>query len=918
VLEALKSLRIPLATTNYDGLIEEVTEWEPVTWRQGSEAERVLRGEAEGVLHLHGFWKDPESVVLGIRSYHAVRSDLHAQAVLRGLRLTRSLLFIGFGAGLADPNFGDLLRWSRETFEGTEYRQFRLARTSEVDTVQRQHPPEERIFVVPIGESHDDLAPFLRGLAVPIEHARHPVPAESPSMAPEEAPRPAEPARIGRATDAPPGGNALEAGLGGRLIWNVPHQRNLNFSGRDTELQGLRDALVSDPDAAPTQGRVAIHGLGGVGKTQLAVEYAYSQDSQYDVVWWVQCDAPATLAADYAALARALSLPEAHVEGQADIKAAQRWLNEGGDRWLLVFDNAGDPEHLTAYLPRADAGHVLITSRNPAWGRLARPVQLRPLGVEAAAAFLMRRSGRETHASDEECSAATDLANDLGGLPLVLEQAAAYVEETGGSLAAYLRLYRRREAELLADDETEPDHQTTVLTTWELAFGRVTETDGAVDLLRLCSYLASEAIPRDVLASHAERLPGSLPTILSDELETDRAIRALRRYSLVEVVDDRTLSVHRMVQAVCRHRLSAEDRRTWAQAAVHLIAAAFPRDSDDLRSWPECARLLNHCLSAVQHAETLGIADATASQLLNHVALYLEGRAQFAEARAVVERALAIDEARGSNRAAVVTDLTNLGTILRRLGDPKEAQKQLERALRIIDEQGAERGLLPQANVLSKLGSILHDLEDFARARQHLERSLSIREAIYGPEHRSIAINLCNLARVLRSLGDLDTAKRHLERALAFFESSKGPHDPSVTIALTNLGLVSLDQGNPIVARDYLERALAIDQAAYGESHPATATGLFNLGRVLAALGDLHGARQYIEQALAIDESAYGSDHPETATDLCTLGEILARLGEVDAAGENFRRAVTIFQAKFGEEHSQTKKARKMLDGLAQ
>jgi hypothetical protein len=164
VLEALRDLGVPLASTNYDGLIEEVTHRPPVTWKESADVERVLRGDEDAVLHLHGYWRQAGSVVLGVRSYDEVMGDEHAQAVLRGLRLTRSLLFVGFGAGLTDPNFSTFLRWTRTAFASSEYRHFRLVRNSDVEHISKTHAAEERIFVLPYGESHDDLAGFLRQL----------------------------------------------------------------------------------------------------------------------------------------------------------------------------------------------------------------------------------------------------------------------------------------------------------------------------------------------------------------------------------------------------------------------------------------------------------------------------------------------------------------------------------------------------------------------------------------------------------------------------------------------------------------------------------------------------------------------------------------------------------------------------------
>ena len=182
VLEALRDLKFSLATTNYDGLIEEVTGWPAVTWQDGAKVERVIRGDDQGVLHLHGYWDRPESVILGVRDYEKVLGDTHAQTMLKALRATRTLLFVGCGEGLGDPNFGAFLRWTRGVLAGSEYRHFRLALEKEITALQTQHPPEERIFVLPYGVSHGDLAPFLRSLTPSIRTTAT-APASSPSRA---------------------------------------------------------------------------------------------------------------------------------------------------------------------------------------------------------------------------------------------------------------------------------------------------------------------------------------------------------------------------------------------------------------------------------------------------------------------------------------------------------------------------------------------------------------------------------------------------------------------------------------------------------------------------------------------------------------------------------------------------------------
>ena len=164
VLEALRDLQVPLATTNYDGLLERVTQCPTVTWRDQAKVFRVLRGEVQAILHLHGHWDEPDSVVLGIRAYETVRKDAHAEAVIRALAMTQSLLFVGCGDGLSDPNFEPFRSWLREVNSGNQARHYRLALAKEVAAIHKKHQPEERILVLPYGEKHTELAGFLRSL----------------------------------------------------------------------------------------------------------------------------------------------------------------------------------------------------------------------------------------------------------------------------------------------------------------------------------------------------------------------------------------------------------------------------------------------------------------------------------------------------------------------------------------------------------------------------------------------------------------------------------------------------------------------------------------------------------------------------------------------------------------------------------
>jgi len=642
-------------------------------------------------------------------------------------------------------------------------------------------------------------------------------------------------------------------------IWNVPHPRNRNFTGREELLASLHKALTAGEAAALTQTQ-AISGLGGVGKTQLAVEYAYRYAAEYDVVWWIRSEEPATLASDFAALAQPLDLPQKDAADQPLIvEAVKGWLGREVE-WLLIFDNAPGPDEVRAYLPQAATGHVIITSRNPNWRGVAMPLSVEVWARAESVEFLLKRTGQEDEAG------ANELAEELGDLPLALEQAGAYVEETGATISGYLDLFRSRRRELWEAEHAPSDYPETVGTTWSLAMDKVREESPVgADLLNLCAYLGPEEIPRTLLLEGKEHLPKRLAKAVSQPMAMDRAIGALRRYSLVQAEKD-SLTVHRLLQAVVRDRLPGNAKRNWAGAAVRVVNGAFPFESDDVRTWPECARLLSHGLASASHAERLDAASDEAGRLLNQTGVYLKGRAEFAEARGLYERALKIGEAaHGPNHPKVAIRVNNLGSVLQDMGDLEGAKKHYERALR-IDEAAFGLDHPGVATDVNNLGSVLQDMGDLEGARRHYERALKIDEAAYGPDHPKVAIRLNNLGGVLKSQGDLEGAKANFERALRIDEAAFGRDHPKVAIRVNNLGSVLKAMGELQEAKKHFERALRIDEAVFGPNHPAVARDVNNLGSALKAQGDLAGAKADYERALKICREFLGEDHPNTVT----------------------------------------------------
>ncbi len=628
----------------------------------------------------------------------------------------------------------------------------------------------------------------------------------------------ASPQASTQASTQPPGfPNALPA------IWNIPYQRNPNFTGREGVLAELHRALSATP-ASPQ----AICGLGGIGKSQLVVHYAYQRAADYSVVWWVRAEEPAAMAADYAGLAETLALPEKDASDQrVIIEAVRRWLERNAG-WLLIFDNAPESKSVRDYLPQSATGHTLITSRNPQWRGVAQTWPVNLLARNEAADFLLKRTGQT------DATAAAELAEILGDLPLALEQAGAYIENKGKSLADYLELFRSRRQELWRRDQPPTDYPETVATTWDLAFREIgQESSGGGALMNLCAFLAPDDIQLKVLREGAELLPPPLAATVADELEFDDAVGALRRYSMIEI-ENNSLSFHRLAQAVARDKLAADEKKQWAEAAVKLIDRAFPFASIDVRAWPECSRLLSHSVASTGYAEQQQVALEETARLLNQTSGYLLGRAQFAEVIRLSERALKIvEKAYGENHPAA-------------------------------------------AACLSNIGAALYGQSDFTGAQAYYDQALAIEEAHYGSEHPNVALRLDSLGEALRKMGQYDQALELHERALAINEKINGPDHPSIAKTANNLGNTCFNLRRYDESLSYYRRALEIDAKHHGLNHPVVAIIIRNIGKTLQAAGDLNGARECYERALGILSAALEDRHPDTEAvkrDLASLVE---------------------------------------------
>ncbi|MCB9420355.1 MAG: tetratricopeptide repeat protein [Ardenticatenaceae bacterium] len=690
---------------------------------------------------------------------------------------------------------------------------------------------------------------------------------------------------------------------------NLP-PANPNFTGRAALLDAIQATFDNRQSSiAITQ---AIAGLGGVGKTQLALAYAHARRSDYDLIWQVRADEPAALDGDLRQLGMVLRLPVQNADAPTARQMVLSRLNGADWRWLLLYDNADqiNAHDLRPYLP-GGRGHVLITSRRRDWSGTAPVLVVNVFTPQEAVDFLLTRARSARFSAPEPAEAGTTneavklLVAELGYLPLALEQAAAYMKKRQKSAAEYLALYRERRQELWQRQPPPDDYEKTVTTTWEMAFDHARQTPGAADLLNLCCFLAPDDIPLALITANADALPEELAALLGDEMALDDALDALQAYSLVTQAGE-LLAVHRLVQTVARDRMGEERAKIWTEAAVELLNSAFPYSRNKLESWGESAQLITHALTSLEYATRRNLRLTNMAHLYNHVGQYLDDNGEYPIALTCYQNALKIrEEILGHDHLDTAVSLNNLGYLHSAMGDLAAARPYYERAL-AITEKALGPGHPDTARSLNNLGGLLRAMGDLAAARPYYERALAIREKALGPDHPDTAQSLNNLGFLLQAMGDLTAARPYYERALAIREKALGPDHPDTAGSLNNLGALLRAMGDLATARPYYERALAIREKALGPDHPDTALSLNNLGALLRAMGDLTGAKLHHERALTIREKTLGPDHPDTATTINDIGVLLHAMGNLEESKYYRERALKIYKERLGPEHPWT------------
>ena len=709
------------------------------------------------------------------------------------------------------------------------------------------------------------------------------------------------PGRPGQAPGFPGGGvpgpdvQGRPGGLAPRLpgtlprVWNVP-ARNAGFTGRDGLLVTIRERLLGG-DRAVVQ---TLHGMGGVGKTQLATEYAHRFASEYDIGWWVSAEQPALIAGQVAALAGPLGCAEpgaAVTAAAAAVLAALR----ARDRWLLVFDNAVAAADLAGWLPGGTAGHVLITTRTSGWSEIAdSPVEVDVFARPESAAILRERIPGLGEAD------AGRLADGLGDLPLAIAQAAGYMADSGMPAAEYLDLVRTRAARIL-DEGRVLSYPHTLAGAIQLTTEKLTQENPAAALLaEVCAFLAPEPIPLALFTTAAGQLPEPLASSAADPLEWRNLLTALSRTALARV-DQRSLQMHRLTQAILRDQLTGEQAAAARALAGTILAASNPGKPGDPARWPAWAQLLPHIL--VVDSASSGEA---VRWLVGGAAFYLLSRGDARGAHDLASRQYQQlarqlgDDDHFTLRAAVL-----LATVLQHMGQLTDAWRLHEDTLsRLRRAYGDDdRVTMSSAN---NLGLTLRALGEYQAARELDEDTLARSRRVLGENHPDTLGSAGNLAADLRAQGEHQAARELDEDTLAQYRRALGKNHPDTLISANNLAADLRALGDYQAARKLDEDTLARYRRVLGKNHPNTLGSADNLANDLRALGDYQAARKLDEDTLARYRRVLGKNHPDTLGSANNLGLTLYALGEYQAARELDEDTLARYRRVLGENHPDT------------
>ncbi|OXM67909.1 FxSxx-COOH system tetratricopeptide repeat protein [Amycolatopsis vastitatis] len=690
-------------------------------------------------------------------------------------------------------------------------------------------------------------------------------------------------------------------------IWGAIPPPNPNFTGRSELLAQLSEKLGAGTTAVLP---AALHGMGGIGKTQMATEYIYRHLQDYDIVWWIQATRSTQIHASLTELAQHLRLPGA-TEANTAVPAVKEALRLGRPyrRWLLVFDSAEDPDMVRPFFPVGGPGDILVTSRNPNWSAIARPLEV-AVFERSESKMLLSRRGPQLDDSD-----ADRISEKLGDLPLAIEQAAAWLAETGMTAREYLRLFDEKVAEIL-DTSNPQDYETSVAAAWNVSFDQLSVSSPAAhQLLQVCAFFAPEPVSRSLFAGvRGLTVSPELDAALRDPIKLGRAVRDINRFGLAKI-DHRTdtILLHRLVQIVLRNRMTEQRRNEMRHGAHELLANLDPRDPESPRQWQRYQEVLPH----IYDAELIECTDQWVRQLVINLMQFLyhwgdhEGAVTLAE-RAVQAWERDRLERQGRGEAPIedppmqeLEASERLAFYLWAVGRYADAAQISKHTFdRYQESVGADREETFSAALTYAL--ILKARGDFAEAVQRNEEIFVKTRGLFGNDEPLTLIAANDYVTALLLVGEYrqanelatDTYRRRAE-VLGYDNASTVTTQVLMVIARRELG-------------DYpwarIEQQQITDRVAlfYGEDSISTLRRKYHLAVACRKDGDHDEARKISEDALRRFRIRYGNKHPNALA--CALGYSidLRHAHEFAKARELGEEVFDLYRESLGEKHPHT------------
>ena len=744
---------------------------------------------------------------------------------------------------------------------------------------------------------------------------------------------------------------------------NIPFPPNPHFKGRGLELKKLFDLLVKkEKDIAITP--LGVSGMGGLGKTQLAVEFGHQYLNPHfpGGVFWVVATTRETIQNDMENLAPLLGRDMLSFSSPRDrLEWVRHTLGEEGGHCLLVFDNVTTESCYREFLPYRKTCRILLTSR---LSNLPHIEEMPLDKLDSDAGYDLLTCKRKPSNPGEE-ETAKQIAQLLGYFPLALELAAHYLSaRPHGSFGQYLDKIRKHGG-LASLEETKKelektfsrsftDHDVSVFATFNQNMELIDGNESALKILRIASLFDNNhTIPAEILMNAFYEMCEGNDEKKKEEYDT--AIGILMDASLVKHIDHKmeekdviksrlwlhpllseflimispsdeiSSSITSFVNAAKKHLTLDESEiamrfREIVFEIPHLRKAlGFAEKIKDkhgslsghyfynLGNFYYTKQELDEALSLLQKSEDItGKKDTDLASIYNLKGLVLKDKGDLEGALQYLNRALEIDEKIfGKDHPTVAISVNNIAMVLQDKGDLDGALEYMNRALE-IDEKTFGKDHPNVAIRVNNIATVLKDRGNLDGALQYLNRALGIDEKIFGKDHPNVARDVNNIAMALKDKGDLDGALEYLFGALGIFEKIYGENHPNVGTLANNIALVHKDKGDPDAALKYLNRALEIDEKTYGKDHPNVAIRVNNIALVLQDKGDMDAALKYLNRSLEIDEKTFGKDHPNVAIRVNNIAMVLKEKGDLDAARKHLKRACIIALKTYGIENPTT------------